>query len=56
MDALARQAVLRALPSAYYEAAFDSVRHELVQLRTGLHPDRLDEVIETRTSMLEVSE
>ena len=53
-DAKARQAVLAVLPAAYYEAAFDPVRHELAMLRGGFHPDRLEEVIETRTSMLEV--
>lgn len=30
------------------------VRHELAALRGGFHPDRLEEVLETRSAMLQV--
>ena len=49
-----RSAILAALPPSYYERGFDSVGHELRHMPGKINLDRLEEIIETRTSMLEV--
>jgi hypothetical protein len=55
LDKETKEAILKALPEAYYQAGFDPVTFELQRLPLkNFNADRLEEIIEPRTHVLEV--